>query len=212
MTKQTTAKDDAPLRLFKSDFLEWFTHISPIVVLVVFLPIIGFFLWRSAGANQGLGWWNVLFSFAIGLLVWPLVEYLLHRFVFHFSPKNPSERMKRVLFLMHGVHHAQPREKTRLVMPPVVSLPLAAIFYGIFLVFVGNLLKLPNYVDGIFAGFLLGYVIYDLIHYALHHFSFKGEYFMKLRRHHMAHHFKTHNMRFGVSTWIWDDVFGTNPR
>lgn len=212
MTKQTTAKDDAPLRLFKSDFLEWFTHISPVVVLVVFLPITAFFLWRSARANQGIGWWNVLISFAIGLLLWPLVEYLLHRFVFHFSPKNPSERMNRMLFLMHGVHHAQPREKSRLVMPPVVSIPLAAIFYGLFLGVVGGLLSLPNYVDGILAGFLFGYVIYDLTHYALHHFSFKGDYFMKLRRHHMAHHFKTHNQRFGVSTWIWDDVFGTNPR
>jgi len=212
MSQQTAAKDDTPIRLFKSDFLEWFTHINPVVVLVVFLPIIGFFLWRSARANQGVGWWNVLISFAIGLLFWPLVEYLLHRFVFHFSPNNPSERLKRVLFLMHGVHHAQPREKSRLVMPPVVSIPLAVIFYGFFLGVVGGLLKLPNYVDGIFAGFMLGYVIYDMTHYALHHFSFKGEYFVKLRRHHMAHHFKTHNMRFGVSTWIWDDVFGTNPR
>ena len=149
---------------------------------------------------------------AIGLLIWPMVEYLLHRFVFHFSPKNPSERMKRILFLMHGVHHAQPREKSKLVMPPVVSIPLAAIFYGLFLGVVGSLLKLPTYVDGIFAGFMLGYVIYDMTHYALHHFSFKGEYFVKLRRHHMAHHFKTHNQRFGVSTWLWDDVFGTNPR
>ena len=210
MSQQTAAKDDTPIRLFKSDFLEWFTHINPVVVLVVFLPIIGFFLWRSARANQGVGWWNVLISFAIGLLFWPLVEYLLHRFVFHFSPNNPSERMKRVLFLMHGVHHAQPREKSRLVMPPVVSIPLAAIFYGFFLGVVGGLLKLPNYVDGIFAGFMLGYVIYDMTHYALHHFSFKGEYFVKLRRHHMAHHFKTHNQRFGVSTWIWDDIFRTN--
>lgn len=118
--------------------------------------------------------------------------------------------MKRILFLMHGVHHAQPREKSRLVMPPVVSIPLSAIFYGLFLGLVGGLLKLPNYVDGIFAGFMFGYVIYDMTHYALHHFSFKGEYFVKLRRHHMAHHFKTHNMRFGVSTWFWDDVFRTN--
>ena len=210
MSQQTPAKDDTPIRLFKSDFLEWFTHINPVVVLVVFLPVVGFFLWRSARGNQGIGWWNVLISFAIGLLIWPLVEYLLHRFVFHFSPKNPSERMKRVLFLMHGVHHAQPREKSRLVMPPVVSIPLAAIFYGLFMGLVGGLLKLPNYVDGIFAGFMLGYVIYDMTHYALHHFSFKGEYFVKLRRHHMAHHFKTHNQRFGVSTWFWDDVFRTN--
>lgn len=210
MTKSAASRDDTPLRLFKSDFLEWFTHINPLVVLGVFLPIIGFFLWRSARVNQGIGWWHVMISFAIGVLFWPLVEYLLHRFVFHFSPKNPSERMKRVLFLMHGVHHTQPREKSRLVMPPVVSIPLAAIFYGLFLGLVGTLLKLPNYVDGIFAGFMLGYVTYDMTHYALHHFSFKGEYFVKLRRHHMAHHFKTHNQRFGVSTWIWDDIFRTN--
>lgn len=210
MTQQAPTKDDAPLRLFKSDFLEWFSHISPVVVLVVFLPIIAFFLWRSARANQGIGWWHVLISFAIGLVIWPLVEYLLHRFIFHFSPKNPSERMNRVLFLMHGVHHAQPKEKTRLVMPPVVSIPLAAIFYGLFFGVVGSLLNLPNYVDGIFAGFLTGYVVYDMTHYALHHFSFKGAYFMKLRQHHMAHHFKNHNQRFGVSTWLWDDIFRTN--
>ena len=177
---------------------------------MVFLPIIAFFLWRSTRANQGIGWWHVLISFALGLVIWPLVEYLLHRFIFHFSPKNPSERMNRLLFLMHGVHHAQPKEKTRLVMPPVVSIPLAAIFYGLFFGVVGSLLKLPNYVDGIFAGFLTGYVVYDMTHYALHHFSFKGEYFMKLRQHHMAHHFKNHKRRFGVSTWLWDDIFRTN--
>jgi len=210
MTQQTPSRDDAPIRLFQSDFLEWFTHISPVVVLVLFLPMVGFFLWRAVQANPGAGWWHVIVAFVIGLLFWPLVEYLLHRFVFHFSPKNPSERMKRLLFLMHGVHHAQPREKTRLVMPPVVSIPLAALFYGIFYGLVGSLLKLPDFVDGIFAGFMLGYVIYDMTHYALHHFSFKGEYFVKLRRHHMAHHFKTHNQRFGVSTWFWDDVFRTN--
>lgn len=210
MTQQTPSRDDAPIRLFQSDFLEWFTHISPVAVLVLFLPMVGFFLWRAFQANPGAGWWHVIVAFAIGLLLWPLVEYLLHRFVFHFSPKNPSERMKRILFLMHGVHHAQPREKTRLVMPPVVSIPLAALFYGIFYGLVGSLFRLPNYVDGIFAGFMLGYVIYDMTHYALHHFSFKGEYFVKLRRHHMAHHFKTHNQRFGVSTWFWDDIFRTN--
>ena len=210
MTQQTPSRDDAPIRLFQSDFLEWFTHISPVAVLVLFLPMVGFFLWRAFQANPGAGWWHVIVAFAIGLLLWPLVEYLLHRFVFHFSPKNPSERMKRILFLMHGVHHAQPREKTRLVMPPVVSIPLAALFYGIFYGLVGSLFRMPNYVDGVFAGFMLGYVIYDMSHYALHHFSFKGEYFVKQRRRHMAHHFKTHNQRFGVSTRFWDDVFRTN--
>lgn len=207
---QSTAKDELPIRLFKSDFMEWFTHISPVVVLVVFLPATAYFVWRAFRENVEGGWWTVPLAFVVGLLIWPLVEYLLHRFVFHFSPVNPSERMKRFLFLMHGVHHAQPREKTRLVMPLVVSIPLAALFYWIFLVVVGRLLGLPGAVDGVFAGFMLGYVIYDMTHYALHHFSFKGKYFVRLRRHHMAHHFKTHNQRFGVSTWFWDDVFRTN--
>jgi sterol desaturase/sphingolipid hydroxylase (fatty acid hydroxylase superfamily) len=208
--ENTPSQPDPVIRLFKSDFLEFFTHISPVAVLVVFLPLIGFLLWRAASVNS-TAWWNVPLAFLIGLAVWPLVEYLLHRFVFHFKPANPSERMQRFLFLMHGVHHAQPREKTRLVMPPVVSLPMAALFYGLFWLVIGKLLGAPGYVDGIAGGFLFGYVLYDMTHYALHHFSLKGAYFRKLRRHHMAHHFKTHDAKYGVSTWFWDDVFKTNP-
>jgi len=209
-SENTQAQPDPVIRLFKSDFLEFFTHISPVTVLAVFLPLIGFLLWRAAGLNP-TAWWNVPLAFLIGLLIWPLAEYLLHRFVFHWNPANPSERTQRFLFLMPGVHHAQPREKTRLVMPPVVSLPMAALFYGLFWLVVGRLFGAPGYVNGITGGFLFGYVIYDMTHYALHHFSLKGAYFRKLRRHHMAHHFKTHNAKYGVSTWIWDDIFKTNP-
>src|SRR5690606_22279835 len=97
------SQPDPVIRLFKSDFLEFFTLISPVVVLVVFLPLIGFLLWRGVRLNP-TAWWNVLLAFLIGLLVWPLAEYLLHRFVFHWKPANPSERMQRFLFLMHGVH------------------------------------------------------------------------------------------------------------
>jgi len=112
---------------------------------------------------------------------------------------------------MHGVHHASPRDKTRLVMPPVVSLPMAAIFYLLFWLVAGKLLAAPNFVDGLLAGFLFGYLNYDMTHYALHHFHINSAYFRKLRRHHMAHHFKDHTTRFGVSTWFWDNIFKTNP-
>ena len=201
-------QEETPIRLFKSDFLEFFTHISPIVVLAVFIPLIAYLLWRGFQMNSGAGW-NVLAAALIGLLIWPLVEYLLHRFLFHWQPQNPGPRLQRFLFLMHGVHHAQPREKTRLVMPPVVSLPMALIFYLLFWLVAGRLFCAINYVDGLTAGFLLGYVGYDMTHYALHHFSFKGNYFVHLRRHHMAHHFKNHMADFGVSSWFWDDVFKT---
>lgn len=209
---KTKIKDEKGVRLFDSDFMEFFTHISPIAVLVIFLPVIGFFVWRSIQANSEKGWWMVLISFVIGLLIWPFVEYALHRFMFHFKPKKTTPRMDRFLFLMHGVHHDEPRVKTRLVMPPVLSIPLAALFYGLFWLLVGKLIGAWYLVDGMFAGFLLGYVLYDMTHYVLHHFSLKGKYAQALRRHHMAHHFKTHDARYGVTTWFWDLVFGTLPK
>jgi sterol desaturase/sphingolipid hydroxylase (fatty acid hydroxylase superfamily) len=209
MGEQVSNKKEAgSLRLFKSDFLEFFTHINPLVVLILFGGISIYFLVWGVRENQG-ALWRVLLSFVIGFAIWTPTEYLLHRFVFHFSPKNPSEKMKRVLFLMHGVHHAEPREKSRLVMPPVLSLPLAVVFWLLFNFLVGNLLGLTSIVPSLFAGFMMGYLFYDMTHYALHHISIPGEYFRKLRQHHMGHHFKTHNAKYGVSTWIWDKVFHT---
>ena len=212
MTEKGLPKQEPKgVRLFDSDFLEFFTHISPLTVLAIFLPIIVYFVWRGLKQNLERGWWWVMIAFAIGLIVWPLIEYVLHRFLFHFKPKTSSPGMDRFLFLMHGVHHDEPRVKTRLVMPPVMSIPLAALFYGLFWLLLGRVLGVAFLVDGIFAGFLSGYVLYDMTHYVLHHFSLKGKYAQALRRHHMAHHFKTHNARFGVTTWFWDGVFRTLP-
>ncbi len=205
----TNHKQTESLRLFKSDFLEFFSHINPLVVLALFGSIIIFFIVRAIQDNEGSLFLGLLLPWLFGVLIWTPTEYLLHRFVFHFSPKNPSERTKRLLFLMHGVHHAEPREKSRLVMPPVVSLPLAALFWLFFKFIVDNLLGIPSILPALFAGFMTGYLLYDMTHYALHHFSLSGEYFRKLRQHHMGHHFKTHNAKYGVSSWIWDKIFHT---
>jgi hypothetical protein len=63
----------------------------------------------------------------VGLILWTLIEYGVHRFVFHFKPRNAWQ--ERISFLFHGVHHAQPMAKSRLVMPPAVSIPLALLFH-----------------------------------------------------------------------------------
>ena len=97
-TETSLSEDEKSIRLFKSDFLEFFTHISPIIVLVVFLPLIGYLVWRAAQQNPDT-WWNVLISFLIGLAIWPLAEYLLHRFLFHWQPKNPSLGTQRFRLL-----------------------------------------------------------------------------------------------------------------
>ena len=119
--------------------------------------------------------------------------------------------MERITFLFHGVHHAQPQCKTRLVMPPVVAIPLAAIFYGLFVLLWSVVFGLPQWVGTTFAGFLVGYLIYDLMHYATHHFPMRSGYLKYIKRYHMQHHYKTPNARYGVSSPLWDKVFKTMP-
>ena len=199
------------VRLFDSDFLEFFTHISPIVVLVVWVPVVVYFLLRAVLITTG-NWVYIPIWFLIGLFFWTLAEYVLHRFVFHFHPVDPSERVKRLFFMIHGVHHYQPRSKTRLVMPPLLSIPLAALFYGFFYWLVGVMFHRPFFVPPLFAGFIFGYICYDMLHYSMHHFSWKAKWFRKIRKHHMAHHFKTPDLLFGVSSGIWDQVFKTVGR
>jgi dihydroceramide fatty acyl 2-hydroxylase len=122
-------RSPTPIRLFQSDFLEFFTHISPVVGVLIWLPVAVFFIVRAS-----LSWAGPRFPTYIPLAVlagifgWTFAEYTLHRFVFHFRARRPWQ--ERVIFLFHGIHHAQPQSKTRLVMPPVVSSPLWEAVFG----------------------------------------------------------------------------------
>jgi sterol desaturase/sphingolipid hydroxylase (fatty acid hydroxylase superfamily) len=206
MTHPTIIHDEEPIRLFKSNFLEFFTHITPVAILVLWVPVVLILLIvPSAPVSFG----QALVAFLLGLFIWTLAEYLLHRFVFHFPPKTP--RMERITFLFHGVHHTQPQCKTRLVMPPPVSIPLAGLFYGFFWLLFGNFAGVPGWVHPIMAAFMVGYLVYDLTHYATHHFPMRNKAAKFLKRYHMMHHYKTPDARYGVSSPLWDIVFGTMP-
>jgi sterol desaturase/sphingolipid hydroxylase (fatty acid hydroxylase superfamily) len=198
---------DTPIRLFKSDFLEFFTHVTPLVIIIIWLPVAMFFLIGAVVAGVSLS--VILFGILLGLVLWTLVEYTLHRFVFHFQPRTPLQ--ERISFLFHGIHHAQPQCKTRLVMPPAVSIPLAFVLYGLIEGLAGVLLRAPQWVGPLMCGLLVGYLAYDLTHYATHHFPMRTGYARFLKRYHMQHHYKTPDQRFGVSTPIWDYVLGTMP-
>ncbi|HSQ58993.1 MAG TPA: sterol desaturase family protein [Acidobacteriota bacterium] len=202
--------DEEPIRLFKSDYLEFFTHIHPAVVLLLFVPVVLYFGYLGAvelGARAGLG--ALVAAGVVGFLVWTLTEYLMHRFVFHYEPTHPV--LKWVWYLIHGVHHEQPQCKTRLVMPPILSIPLAFFFFGLFRT-VGTLVGAPLWVAPAYAGFVVGYLAYDMLHYAEHHLSMTWGILKFLKRYHLLHHFKTPDDRFGVSSPIWDVVFGTLPK
>src|SRR6185295_17308904 len=202
---------DIPIRLFKSDFLEFFTHIHPITVLILFVPVVIYFLARGlmeGDAQAPAG--TVLLAYAAGFSIWTLSEYLLHRFVFHYEPTQPW--LQRVWYLIHGVHHEQPQCKTRLVMPPILSIPLAFLFYGLFALLVSGLLGLPRLTGPSFAGFLTGYLCYDMLHYAEHHLSMQWGFLKYIKLYHLRHHYKNPNHGFGVSSPVWDVVFRTKPK
>jgi len=203
--------DKEPIRLFKSDFLEFFTHIHPIVVVIIWLPVAVWFLYRPVTLIPATGgsWLNIPVGFLAGLFVWTFAEYTMHRFVFHFHPRTPLQ--ERISFLFHGVHHAQPQCKTRLVMPPAVSIPFGLFIYGLSYLVWALLLNAAQFLDPFMSGMAIGYLGYDLTHYATHHFPMRAGVLKYLKRHHLKHHYKTPSMRFGVSSSVWDRVFGTLP-
>jgi sterol desaturase/sphingolipid hydroxylase (fatty acid hydroxylase superfamily) len=201
MAKLYVSNKDESARLFKSNFLEMFTHVHWSVPIIIYLPVVVFFVIEAAG-NPLIGWLEGVGMFLVGILIWTLTEYTLHRFVFHYEPK--SELGKRIHFLTHGVHHDYPNDSKRLVMPPSVSIPLALVFYFLFWVLFG-----ATYVAPFFAGFIFGYILYDEIHYATHHALMKGKVGQFLKHYHVLHHYKDPSKRFGVSSPLWDYVFGT---
>jgi sterol desaturase/sphingolipid hydroxylase (fatty acid hydroxylase superfamily) len=202
---------DIPIRLFKSDFMEFFTHITPVAVVILWVPVAVLFMVLEilTGRFATFGSAYLVLAFIVGVFLWSFSEYTLHRFLFHYEPK--TEKAKRIFFLFHGVHHAQPQCKTRLVMPPVVSIPMSLIMYAIMYALFALVLGLPHWVGPVLSGFIVGYLFYDLTHYATHHFAMREGMWKWLKRYHMQHHYKTPNQRYGVSSPLWDFVFGTKP-
>jgi dihydroceramide fatty acyl 2-hydroxylase len=197
-----TEKLSASPPLFKSDFLNFFSRVHPAIPAAIFLPVVVAMEW--IGADRGYAAWQLALLTLAGIAVWTLTEYWLHRLVFHWEPDNAFGR--RMHFIIHGVHHDHPNDKMRLVMPPSVSIPLAALF------FLGFWALLGDAAFPVFGGFILGYLFYDYTHYYVHHFVPKTEFGKRLREHHMRHHFQDHSYGYGVSSPIWDHVFGTYPR
>jgi sterol desaturase/sphingolipid hydroxylase (fatty acid hydroxylase superfamily) len=189
-------------RMFKSDFAEAFSKMHPATPLVIFVPVILFFMYKSIFVFE-VDFLHTILLFLGGIFVWTITEYVLHRFVFHYHPTSAFG--KRVHFIFHGVHHDYPNDAKRLVMAPAMSIPLAFIFYFSFKAILGE----AN-VASFFSGFVLGYLIYDMTHYALHHFQFKSKLWQNIKKHHMIHHYVDDENGFGVSSKFWDLIFRTD--
>jgi sterol desaturase/sphingolipid hydroxylase (fatty acid hydroxylase superfamily) len=144
--------------------------------------------------------------FFSGMVFWTLFEYLIHRFAFHFIAQG--ERATQFIYLIHGNHHHYPRDRERLFMPPVPSLILASTIF-ISMYFVAQWLGFSQGVFTFFAGFMLGYLMYGTMHYAIHAWNPPFKWMKPLWRNHHLHHYKNEHQGFGVSTTLWDRAFGT---
>ncbi|MGD8306824.1 MAG: sterol desaturase family protein [Ignavibacteria bacterium] len=201
MPRNYVSNKDETARMFKSDFAEAFSKVHFTIPLFIYIPVIAYLIYSSF-AHHLLPALTIIWLFIFGVFAWTITEYLLHRFVFHFTPK--SEIGHRISFIFHGVHHDYPNDTKRLVMPPSVSIPLAIFFYILFYFIFGNIYVLP-----FFAGFITGYLIYDISHYAIHHFNMHNKFWLIIKNHHMLHHYKDAAKGYGVSTPFWDVIFRT---
>jgi dihydroceramide fatty acyl 2-hydroxylase len=189
-------------RMFDNDLLDKLSRIHPAVVPIIYVPTIIALL--VIGFLNGVGAMAAVWIPA-GYLFWTLTEYWLHRVVFHFEPENGIGA--RLHWIIHGVHHDHPNDPMRLVMPPSVSVPLAVLFVWVFSLVIGS----PGFLP-FGAGFLGGYLLYDMLHYHVHHHRPRTVLGRRLRELHMRHHFQNHERGFGVSFPVWDHVFRTANR
>lgn len=195
-------KNKGQARLFKSDYLETMTKTHPLVIYSIYVPIICIMLYYGY-VYKGISIAAATGLFLCGALVWSIFEYLMHRFLFHMIVE--SERAKKFVYTMHGVHHEFPRDRERLFMPPLPSLVVATIIFFLFKLVLGW------YALAFFPGFLLGYMAYGSMHYAIHAYA-PPPFLKALWRNHHLHHYKSPGKGFGVSSVLWDIIFRTVPK
>lgn len=188
-------------QIFENAFLESMTKSNPQLTIAFYtLLIILFLILNYEFTRNGLYW--TVFLYGAGILAWTLMEYLLHRYIFHIDRYFP--KMKRLHYMLHGVHHEHPRDRERLFMPPLPGTLIALLLLGFWSLFFGT------DAFSFMAGMSNGYLIYSYIHYSVH----TKPVFYPLRRlwkHHALHHFKYPSKAFGVSSPLWDIIFRTMP-
>ncbi|XP_015184246.1 PREDICTED: fatty acid 2-hydroxylase [Polistes dominula] len=202
-----------PIRLFRSNVLEFLTITPWYLIPIVWIPVCLFFLYM--GINSILdhqfpivSLLKGLVAFGAGVLLWTFEEYLLHRKLFHYRPPQNSKTLITLHFLLHGLHHKAPFDGQRLVFPPIAGIIIAIGIWNLYVMI------FPDFIAYfIAAGTTAGYLCYDLTHYYLHYGAPNNKtYLYNLKRYHNYHHFSHHDKGFGISSRIWDYAFNTTIR
>jgi sterol desaturase/sphingolipid hydroxylase (fatty acid hydroxylase superfamily) len=187
-------------QLFENPILEKLsrTHIS-IPLIIFFGYSFALLYWNFKNTNLSITI-TALF-FIAGLISFTWVEYMVHRHLFHME--TYTKVREKIQYTMHGVHHEYPKDKDRLAMPPLLSITIATILLLVFRILIGN------FVFAFLPGFLIGYALYLFIHYIVHAYPPPKNFFKALWVNHSVHHYKDGEIVFGVSSPLWDYVYGT---
>ena len=203
MSVKVIPKNKGRKQLFNNPILERLTrtHISiPITIFIIYSASL---LVYSIMSVQTLSILETVMFFFIGFFTFTLVEYLMHRYLFHIGTGTP--RREKFQYTLHGVHHEYPKDKERLAMPPVMSITLSTALLFIFKLFIGDV------VFAFLPGFLVGYAGYLVMHYIQHIFKAPKGFFNSWWANHSVHHYKDQTKAYGVTSPLWDYVFGTMP-
>jgi dihydroceramide fatty acyl 2-hydroxylase len=192
------------LTLFQNPVLEFCTYSHPFAAIAIWLPLGVVCLgWPEISASaQPIGVLARALLALAGVTVWGLAEYAIHRWIFHFPAKREFSR--RLVFMMHGCHHADPQDARRNMMPLVAAIPI-----GLTVFCSAWLLLGATPATQFFGAFALAYLVYDLTHFAVHQLTFSNRLFRALQERHRTHHFRNSRKNYAtLSTWV-DHLFGT---
>jgi len=148
---------------------------------------------------------ELFWLFLLGLFAWTLLEYGLHRFVFHIDFEFRNPKAAEFINGSHLNHHVAPRDPDKLLVRPGYGLTVSAILFGLAYLLSGSVFTASGIVAGIWAGFLY----YEAVHYRVHLTTAPSGFIARQRRAHFYHHFTNNEKCFGVTSPLWDYVFRT---
>lgn len=198
-------KNEGQGTLFDNTVLEPLTKAPPQVSASFYILVVFFLLIVGIQMQVVESVWAGILIYIGAIFFWTFFEYVTHRYFFHLDEYFPNSKIARKLaYTFHGIHHEFPRDKERLIMPPIPGLLILTVLYGFFLLILGQ------YTYLFMPGFVTGYLLYTRIHYKTHTPPIP-KYLKAQYRHHSLHHYKYPEKAFGISTTLWDRVFGTMP-
>jgi dihydroceramide fatty acyl 2-hydroxylase len=153
--------------------------------------------------DKEFSWRQNLALIVAGILSWQLIEYGLHRYIFHYSAR--SDFGQKLVYAAHLSHHDNPRAPSKFLSGFVLSAPVATAYWLLLYLASGS----AHFATYLLIGVGVGYISYQLLHFQAHHRRPRLRVFRYLQTYHMLHHYRTPELRFGVTSPLIDLVLGT---